>query len=237
MEITLLHLQQQVRQLRLLLWLCLGGLSVLASLFAVYWQQQGQLIRTRGIAIADSSGRDRILIGAPLPASPHRVRLDSTLVRQHWARLGADSNEYMQWYRDYRHSANGLLVMNADGFDKVLLGDQLPDPNTGRRLYEPTGLLWNDDRGFERGGLGTNKTADGQYRTVLGLDDADGEALHLFTLEDGSKALRIAGSRGYLLVGLSAKKSGLLQTDTAFAGLRYFSPQGKLLWQQSVPLQ
>jgi hypothetical protein len=89
---------------------------------------------------------------------------------------------------------DGPVVLNAECFDKELLGEQLPSPNTCRRLYQPTGLLRNDNRGCERGRPGTSKTATGQCRCLLGLHDACGVALQLLTPEDEYKALCIAGS-------------------------------------------
>lgn len=41
------------------------------------------LIRSKGIIIEDENGRDRILIGAPVPYSKNRVRTDTALVRKY----------------------------------------------------------------------------------------------------------------------------------------------------------
>ena len=43
------------------------------------------LIRTKGIIIEDENGKDRILIGAPIPYSKDRVRTDTNLVRKYFA--------------------------------------------------------------------------------------------------------------------------------------------------------
>ncbi|MCU0394290.1 MAG: hypothetical protein MUF29_00155 [Chitinophagaceae bacterium] len=192
----------------------------------------GDIIRARGIIIEDSLGRDRILIGAPVPHSPDRVRTDTNLVRKHWAaRLGDDA--YMQWYREYYHGANGLVLLNEQGFDKLLLGDQLADPNTGKRIASPTGMLWNDDDGFERGGIGLNRLhSNGKYRNGIGLDDDQGEALHMVLLEDGSRLIRMAGTDGYTLLGATPADNPFFQSKGPFSGIRRFDSTGKMIWEQ-----
>lgn len=189
------------------------------------------LIRARGIVLQDSLGRDRILIGAPFPFSPDRIRTDTAKVRAAWAKdLGGD--EYMGWYRDYRNDGNGVLVLNAQGYDQVVLGDELPDPNTGRRITVPTGLLWNDSLGFERGGLGVNRLiGSGAYRNGLGFDDEAGEGLHLFILEDGSKFLRTVYEGGVLYQGRFAA-NGLLGDTASFVGHRLMNADGTVVAQE-----
>jgi hypothetical protein len=189
------------------------------------------LIHARGIVLQDSLGRDRILIGAPFPFSADRIRTDTAKVRAAWAKdLGGDA--YMGWYRDHRHSGNGLLVLNAAGYDQLVLGDELPDPNTGRRITVPTGLLWNDTLGFERGGLGLNRLIEGgRYRNGLGLDDEAGEGLHLFILEDGSKFLRTVYDEGVLYQGRFAAH-GLLGDTSAFVGHRLMNADGTVVAQE-----
>jgi len=186
------------------------------------------IIRTKGIIVTDSLGRDRILIGAPFPYSADRVRTDSFLVRQYWAvRMGG--SEYMDWYRDYVHSGVGMVVLNEEGFDKVMIGEQLPDPNTGQRNGVPTGVLWNDDQGYERGGLGLNRlketdstVANGtpQYRNLIGFDDETGEALHMGVLEDGTKMIRMAWTDSVLLIGKGAPQNFLFNTPNRFVGFQ-----------------
>ena len=117
----------------------------------------------------------------------------------------------MEWYKRYRHDGVGMVVLNAEGYDRVLVGDGLPDPNTGQRISSPTGLLWNDHEGFELGGIGANRLLEGgEYRNGLGLDDKDGEGLHLIILEDGSKVMRTVYPGGMLVEGRLAAKGFFL---------------------------
>ena len=196
-----------------------------------------EIIRTRGIVIEDALGHDRILIGSPIPASRSRVRTDLAKARQAWAaRLGDD--EYMKYYAAYDHAASGIVFLTDKGFDKLILGDKTPDANIGKRQVSLAGLTFNDDEGFERGGVGVSKTATGQYRAVLGLDDPNGrEAAHLFVLEDGTKGLSIRHGQGQLFLGSAKAGNGIVTTDKNVAGLLTLDAQGHLLPAQSLTQQ
>ncbi|HVK97161.1 MAG TPA: hypothetical protein VM368_05055 [Flavisolibacter sp.] len=182
------ELQKIRHQLKWLkLYACSSSVILLVIITLSFKNNKHDIIRTKGIIIEDSVGRDRILIGTPIPLSANRVRTDTSKVRKHWSsRLGGE--KYMEQYKSYEHSASGIAFLNESGFDKLILDEKTPDPNTGRRIVDAAGFTWNDDEGFERGGLGISKTKDGQYRVVLGIDDPKvGEALHMFILEDGTK--------------------------------------------------
>ena len=186
------------------------------------------IIRAQGIIIEDSAGRDRILIGAPLPYSEDCVRTDTAMVRKHWAKRYPNPDQFMKWYKDYYHGGIGMAILNEQGFDKVVIGEKLSDPNSGKRMFEPTGMFWNDDEGWERGGIGVNKTKDGKYRTAVGLDDETGEAVHLVALEDGTKGLIIGSEKGRMLLGRSPK-GGFFGSKEEFSGIQYFDTKGKLV--------
>jgi hypothetical protein len=94
--------------------------------------------------------------------------------------------------------------------------------------------MFNDKEGWERGGLGVNTTKEGESRAAFGLDDDNGEAVHLVALEDGTKGLMIGGENGRLLIGMSKKNRPWFQTKKAFTGIKYFSNEGKLLWEQDM---
>lgn len=192
------------------------------------------LIRAKGIIIEDETGRDRILIGAPIPPSKDRVRTDTALVRKFWAGKFRDPNQYMKWYASYKNSAEGIVFMNDKGFDVVQVGDNLSDANVGVRMFRSTGILWNTQDGWERGGAGVNTTKDGKSRPVIGLDDDSGEAMHMVCLEDGSKALIIGDENGSMRIGTASKEGELFQNKTRFTGVRYFDKRGKLVWEQQM---
>lgn len=212
-----------------------SGILISLLLFAFTNPEQSfGIIRAKGIIIEDSSGRDRILIGSPIPFSKDRVRTDTNLVRKYWAKNFGDGHQYMEWYKNYYNSAEGMVVMNEQGFDRVLLGDKLADPNSGKRMFQSAGILWNDKEGWELGGAGVNTTKDGKSRSVMGVDDKDGEAVHIIALEDGTKGLIIGGENGRLMIGMSKKDGQWFQNKQAFTGIKYFDNNGKLIWEQSM---
>jgi len=193
------------------------------------------LIRAKGIIIEDAAGKDRILIGAPIPFSADRVRTDTALVRQYWAKgYGSREDDFMGWYRDYYHGTDGMVIMNESGFDRVLVGDKLADPNSGKRLFQIAGITWNDKEGWELGGAGVNTASDGKARSVIGLDNDNGEAVHLVALEDGTNALIIAGTNGRLMIGSAREPGAWFQNKMAFTGIRYFDAEGNLVWEQQM---
>ncbi len=44
------------------------------------------ILRARGLAIVDEQGRERILLGAPIPPAANRVRTDQARVKEIWAK-------------------------------------------------------------------------------------------------------------------------------------------------------
>lgn len=192
------------------------------------------IIRVKGIIVEDDSGKDRILIGAPIPNSKDRVRTDTAKVRKYWASQFKNPDQYMEWYRKYKKSSNGIVFMNEEGFDEVLVGEKLADPNVGVRMFEMSGILFNNKRGWERGGAGVNTLENGKTRQGVGFDDDSGEAMHMMTFEDGSKALVIGNEDGSLRIGMSKKPGELLKNKEPFTGIKYFNTDGKLLWEQKI---
>jgi hypothetical protein len=235
MTAELHQLKKQIQWMRL--YMILSTIAILAlSIYSFTGSRQSSdIIRAKGIVIEDSAGRDRILIGAPVPYSKYRVRTDTNLVRKFWApRFEEQADQYMEWYKDYYHGAEGIVVMNENGFDRVLFGDKLADPNTGKRMFQSAGVLWNDKEGWELGGAGVNTTVDGKARSVMGVDDKDGEAVHIVALEDGTKGLIIGGENGRLMIGMSKKDGKWFQNKEAFTGIKFFDYNGKLLWEQQM---
>lgn len=231
----LVKLNKQVTWMRW--YVLISSSAILVFMISAFSEPEKKfgIIRAKGIVIEDSSGRDRILIGTPIPFSNDRVRTDTNLVRKYWAKnFVEDSNQYMQWYKNYYNGAEGIVIMNENGFDRVLLGDKLADPNTGKRMFEPAGILWNDKEGWELGGAGVNTTKEGKSRSVIGVDDKDGEAVHIIALEDGTKGLVIGGENGRLLIGMSKQNGKWFQNKEAFTGVKFFDSNGKLLWEQEM---
>ena len=107
------------------------------------------------------------------------------------------------------------------------------DPNSGKRMFEIAGLVWSDGEGWEKGGAGVNTARDGKTRSGVGLDDDNGEAVHLMALEDGTKGLIIGGETGRVMIGMSKNDGRWFQNKDAFAGVKYFDTEGKLLWEQA----
>lgn len=202
--------------------------------FAFTQIEKFDIIRAKGIIIEDENGRERILIGSPIPYSKDRVRTDTALVRKYWASKFKNPNQYMEWYSKYQNTAEGIVFMNKGGFDVVQIGDRLSDANVGERLFRFNGILWNTQTGWERGGAGINTTSDGNSRPVIGLDDESGEAMHMIALEDGSKAFVIGDENGSLRIGMATKDGELFQNKGLFTGIRYFDNQGKLIWEQKM---
>jgi hypothetical protein len=180
--------------------------------------EAGGILRVRGIIIEDELGRERILIGAPIPAATNRVRTDLARVREAWgARMGGD--RYLGWYADYRHSMHGILVLDENGYDRIMIGDSVPDPNIGRRIAPSTGIIINDEEGFERSGYGLLKPG-GVGRVVLGLDSSDGrEGVILALSDDGFSGLMVRDARGELILGSAAAEHVATGIRDPFQGL------------------
>jgi len=177
------------------------------------------VLRTRGLIIEDEAGRERILIGAPIPEAANRVRTDEARVREVWASRYEDGEAYMGYYQDYNHAANGIVILSEDGFDRVVLGDPAPDPNIGKRIAPSTGLVINDAEGFERTGYSV-KVVDGTYRVGLGLDsNRGGEGLVLTLDDDGVAGVIVGEGDDRLYLGKLPAGLGWWGREEAFRGL------------------
>lgn len=230
----LYQIEKRYKNLKRLLGLFSGTLVMAILSLSFTQEDKFDLIRARGIIIEDEKGRDRILIGAPVPASGDRVRTDTASVRKYWASQFKDPAQYMNWYKTYKNTADGIVFLIAQGFDVVQVGDDLSDPNVGNRLFRFNGILWNNQSGWERGGAGVNTTADGKSRPAIGLDDDSGEALHMISLEDGSKGIIIADENGSFRIGLAKKEGAVFQNKGSFAGIKYFYRNGKMVLEQKM---
>ena len=224
MDTTITMLQQELKEqkkkLQRLIILFTAILLLLSSLFLFSFtnKQDDKVLRVKGIVIVDDNGRERILIGAPLPAAKNRVRTDTARVRQLWAGHFPNPDQYMKWYKDYDHQSNGILILDEHGFDKVCLGDGVPDANIGPRIGKQTGLIFCDNEGSERGGLGIINVGNKKNRVVLALDGDNGmDATGISVLEDGETGFFAGGPRGYNMFMGSAPAGSY--TDSLFFGL------------------
>lgn len=211
------RLERSVRRLRLYAATITIALLALPMLSAMRPAgTQSEILRARGLVIVDDEGRERILIGAPIPAAENRVRTDMERVEEIWGprfpRAYVD-----EYYPTYRHGLHGMLVLDENGFDRLAIGDSVPDPNIGRRVGPEAGLIINDAEGFERSGYGL-LDVEGAYRVVLGLDGDDGREGVVLSLHDGGpRGLRVSGE-GEMFLG-SAPEGTFIAGGEAFAGL------------------
>lgn len=175
--------------------------AALVALLAAFraHRPDDQILRARGLVIVDAAGRERILIGAPIPPARNRVRTDTARVRRIWG--PQFPKEYLTYYTTYRNSMNGMLVLDEHGFDRVALGDSVPDPNIGRRIGAGTGMVINDAQGFERSGYNLI-TYGGHDRIVMGLDDNNGgEGVTLAVIDSGRVGVAVQHDHGLYFLG------------------------------------
>ena len=86
-----------------------------------------QLIRTRGLIIVDEQGRDRVILGAPVPDPPHR----GERVNPAHGMIILDHNGYERW---------GVGLMDNTG--QLAMGfDAPPDPANPKKNYERLHLI------------------------------------------------------------------------------------------------
>lgn len=217
MENQLQNLTKQVKTLYLLV-IALFILSAGSILYLLLEKPENDVLKARGIVLTDESGNARILIGAPIPFAKKRVRTDTARVRELWGDYF--SEEYMEWYQEYDHSANGILIMDENGFDRLVIGSPTPDPNIGKRIGPATGIMINDQEGFERSGYGLIKTEKGN-RVVLGLDNENGtEGLSLVLFENGTTGLIMNGPDNQIFLG-KADSAGIISgEEVPFYGLK-----------------
>ncbi|HLP12332.1 MAG TPA: hypothetical protein VK177_10410 [Flavobacteriales bacterium] len=201
MENRITELEKRVKRIsRINLALTIITAGVLFS-FAYQPAKTADVIRARGLVIVDSLGRERILIGAPTPFARNRVRTDLKRVEKIWGKMFP--KEYMNWYKEYNHQANGIIILDEKGFDKIAIGDPTPDPNIGKRIAPATGIDINDQLGFERTGYGLMRV-DSTYRIVMGFDSKQGtEGMYFMLSDDGVNGIGIRDKKKEIFIGKS----------------------------------
>ncbi len=178
------------------------------------------VLRARGLVIEDEAGRERILLGAPIPEAANRVRTDTARLRELWGPEHPDIEAYMDSYQDYNHEAYGLVILNEDGFDRLILGEEAPDPHVGKRIAPSTGLLVHDRMGFERGGFGVLSREDSDF-VVLGLDSSRGEAVSLIAYDEGMVGVYLNEGGDVMFLGKGPDGS-MPYHDEPFLGLTFW---------------
>ena len=139
------RMQRQISWLRAGLIVAL--LLLVALAISVFHQRSDKIIRTQGIVIVDAQGHDRILIGAPVPASKDRTRKDD--------------------------ASDGIIFLGKTGADRLALG-QTPTLHIDGKTYKRRGdddnygMTLYDTKGSERGGMAFMGTG----RVGLALDRA-----------------------------------------------------------------
>ena len=201
------NMEDQIKKLRVGLFL-LAGYSLILTIVIILFAQKyksnqfgtNDIIRTKGIVIEDTMGKARILIGTPIPFVDDRIRTDTNKVKELWS--GSFPEYWFDLYKnEYNHQANGILILDENGHDRLVIGDPVPDLYFGKRIGPSTGIIINDDKGQERTGYGLLKV-DGIYHVNLGLDAADGtEGLMLMLNDDGTTGIAIQGSNQAIFLG------------------------------------
>jgi hypothetical protein len=145
------RLQREVGRLRVLVIIALLAVIALAALAFLRKSdapsKPGTILRAQGLVITDAQGRDRILIGAPVPASKDRTRKDD--------------------------ASDSILFLGKTGADRVALG-QLPTLHVNGKTYKRRGnddnygMTLYDTKGSERGGMAFMGTG----RVGIALDRA-----------------------------------------------------------------
>lgn len=206
-------LQREVRFARMLAAISLSCCGLLLIAGATVGGRPSGVIRTRGIVIVDAEGRDRILIGAPIPASPQRIRSDFAKAKQAWGSHFPD----FEWYRGLEHSTNGILVLDERGYDRIVLGDPAPDPRIGKRVSPVSGIAVNDQDGLERIGWGFFPSLN---RTAIGLDSPDGtEGVMIAVLEDSTAGVVVSDGSPSIFLGNAKPDHPLTGLKQPFHGL------------------
>ena len=218
--------RKEIKSLKLLSYVLSSLVLVLTAktfIFDAYLKPE--IIRVKGIIVEDVNGNERILIGAPVPFASNRVRTDLKRVKELWGK--SFPAKYIDWYKNYKHENNGMVILDSAGFDRITIGSPVPDPNIGKRIGQSTGVIINDEKGFERTGYGV-LDIDGKNRVVLGLDNENGtEGLSLVILEDGTSGFVMNNADRSLFLGKADSINWHTKNLFPFHGLLIKNKNGK----------
>ena len=214
------EMEQVKRTIRWLQVYAVLASAALVVLFVRSGAAPDNVLRARGLIIEDEAGRERILLGAPIPEAANRVRTDTARLRELWGAEHPDIDEFIDSYEDYDHGTNGLVILNDDGFDRVILGDGAPDAHSGKRIGPIAGLVVHDPMGFERGGLGVLSQED-SHLAVLGLDTSRGEAISLIAYDEGMIGAYLNDGGDFMFLG-KGPEGTMPYHDEPFLGLTFW---------------
>lgn len=182
--------------------------------------EQPGVLYAKGLVILDEEGKERILIGAPIPKSKDRIRDDLKKAQAVWGEE-LELNKEWDWFEEMNHDCYGMLILDENGHDRLALGSPTPDPNIGIRIAPSTGLEINDEKGYERSGYGL-MPINGKNRVALGLDSPNSEEGAVFAMyEDGTVGLSVfdAKLKRAMFLGKSEANTYMTPSKEKYFGL------------------
>ncbi|RPG38678.1 MAG: hypothetical protein CBB72_000705 [Muricauda sp. TMED12] len=185
------------------------GMGIILDNTYLKEKKDPDILTARGIIIVDANGKERILIGAPIPQSKDRIRDDYDKVEKTYGDWFPPEANFMSVFKEQvNNDAYGMLILDEHGYDKMAIGDPVPDLYYGRRIGPSTGIVINDSTGTERSGYGLIKLKD-RYMVSMGFDRNDGYEGMVFSLDDKGEAqikIREKSLSKSLLLGQSIDK-------------------------------
>ncbi len=214
-----------IRQVNTFKWI--AGIALIVAFGSIIftmnmYKKSQSLITTKGIIVQDADGNDRILIGTPIPYSKDRARTDSAKAWDTYVKKWPENyqKKVWDWYKDYNHSASGIVILNETGHDRIALASPTPDPTIGKRIVPSTGLIVMDEEGNERAGYGILRFEDKHYRVVLGLDSKSGtEGVALIVDDEGYNGMTVPGKERSIFLGNADTTFWLTDPHEKFNGL------------------
>ncbi|MDR6643572.1 hypothetical protein J2X57_002793 [Luteibacter sp. 1214] len=155
------RLLQLERKNRRLTWLCLAlfaGSLALSTGLALAGPKAGlpDVLHVRGLVVDDAQGRARIVMGAPFPDVPNRIRHDAGSV--------------------------AMLFLDEQGHDRLTVGQSFTPQIEGKvpanfhRIGDSVGVIIHNTVGDERGGMSWLSSGRG----AISFDYPDRDAIGMF---------------------------------------------------------
>jgi hypothetical protein len=127
--------------------------------------------------------------------------------------------------------ARGIVIVDDQGHERIVIGAPVPSPKEGTRRSASTGIIINDQLGYERFGLGL--TDDGQmgmgFDAPRGTgDDRNRERINVVADAKGGSEIRFLNRKTFVAGRLSLNSS-----DQFYVEFLSF-PEGKILSRQMM---